>query len=73
MRKLELCVQTGNWFKILFREEEDADAAFAYIRSLGFEGVDYNLDQLMPASQIRKGNVGTFFDAPIEEILKKYL
>ena len=68
--KRQISVQTADWYDVLFGAEAGADEAFAYIKSCGFTAVDYNLDQTMP--NINKGDVGTFFDRSVEEIIAFY-
>ena len=67
-----VCVQTGNWFDRLFGGDADADRAFAFIKSCGFDAVDFNIDQTMSAGLISRGERNTFYDAPIEEPLEHY-
>lgn len=64
---LEICVQSGNWFK-----EEDPEASLRFIRECGFDCIDYNIDQFLPGSAINKGELTTFFDQSIEELLTYY-
>lgn len=72
MKKLPICVQTSTWYGQLFGGEQGADEAFAYIKSLGFEGLDYNLDNCLTPDMISQGQKNDFFDASVEEILDFY-
>ncbi|MBQ7901366.1 MAG: hypothetical protein IJ365_05320, partial [Clostridia bacterium] len=68
--KLKVSVQTGDWYDELFGAEQNPDGAFEFIKSLGFEALDYNLDHTMP--KLGSGELGNFFDADVEEIIEYY-
>lgn len=72
MKKLPICIQTGGWYDRIFGAEKGADEAFGYIKSLGFEALDYNLDHALSPAMIAKGEKNDFFDAPVGEILERY-
>lgn len=71
-RKLQICVQTGDWYDDFFGAEAGADAAFAFIKNLGFEALDYNLDHVLTPKQIMQGEKSAFLDQSIEQILEYY-
>lgn len=72
MRKLPVCMATGGWYHRLFQAEKGADAAFAYIKSLGFEGLDYGLNASLSSTMIERGEKSAFLDAPLEELIEFY-
>ena len=72
MGKLNICIQTGNWYDNLYGAEAGVDAAFAYLKELGFAGVDYNLDHTMRSRYVYAGTKNDFFDASVEEILERF-
>lgn len=67
-----ICVQTGNWYDKRFGGDAHADEAFAFIKSCGFNAVDFNIDQTMNAGLISRGERNTFYDASLEELLELY-
>ena len=69
--KLRIGVQTGDWFDDLFGLE-NADAAFAFIKSCGFDDLDFNIDTQLPGKAIRSGELTSFFDASEEELFAYY-
>lgn len=64
---LDICVQSGNWYK-----ENDPEWSFRYIHECGFEGIDYNIDQLLSCGDLVNGKPTEFFDQSIEELLAYY-
>ena len=64
---LEISVQTACWLN-----ESDPDASFRFIKECGFEAVDYNIDNHLPADCIPKGELTTFFDQSVEELIAYY-
>lgn len=64
---LEICVQSGNWY-----QENDPEGSFRYIHECGFEGIDYNINNLLPSSCIKDGNLTEFFSQSIEALLAYY-
>ena len=65
-------VQTGGWYNTLFGAESGADEAFAFIKSCGFEALDYNLDQSLTNTQIENGERSELLDQPLEKLLEYY-
>ncbi len=63
MRKIG--VQTAPILETLGVEE-----GFKVIHEAGFDCVDYNIDLLMPGSEIRKGEFSGFFDRDMDAILE---
>ncbi len=63
---LKVGVQSARWY-----DKNDPDGSFAYIRSLGFEAVDFNMDHYVPVDQIVKSGtlLPTVFDGTAEEVL----
>lgn len=70
--KWKVCVQTASWYDNLFGGDKGADEAFAFIKSCGFDAVDYNINHMMPAGPLYRGERTTFFDASLEELLAYY-
>ena len=64
---LKVGVQTGGWY-----DHDNALASFEYIKSCGFEAVDYNIDIYLRPDPMAKSGVitPTLFDKPIEEIIE---
>ena len=64
---LKIGVQTGGWY-----DHDNALASFEYIKSCGFEAVDYNIDiYLRPDPMAKEGVITpTLFDKSIEELLE---
>ena len=72
MEKLIISVQTGDWYDDLFGAEAGADEAFAFIKSCGFDALDYNLDHTLRPSQVENGECSALLDKPLEELLEYY-
>lgn len=70
--KLKISVQTGDWYDELFDGDKGAESAFAFIKSCGFETLDYNLDHTLSGQQIIGGTLNDFYDASVEELLERY-
>lgn len=66
MRKLEIGVQSGNWY-----EESRPEESIRFIKECGFEGIDYNINNLYNAT-FDKENLSSFFDKSLEEIFEYY-
>lgn len=64
---LEISVQTACWWN-----ESDPEGSFRFIKERGFEAVDYNMDNHLPADRIPKGDLTTFFDQSVEELIEYY-
>lgn len=58
-------VQSGNWYNY-----DDPEGSIRFIKECGFDSIDYNIDNRLPGSLIRKGEVGGFFDMSVEEMLE---
>lgn len=67
----KLSIQSADWLNILF-DEMCPEEGFRFIKDCGFEGIDYNLDHVIPGSLLKEGKHNGFFDAPVEEILERY-
>lgn len=67
-----LSVQTGGWYEELFHGDENAEAAFRFIKNCGFDAVDYNLDVKHTIPKIRACERNPLFEKPREEILRHY-
>lgn len=66
MRKLEVGVQSGNWYR------EDAPVeSIEFIKRCGFEGIDYNINNLF-ARTFNAETLTSFFDQSIEDIFAYY-
>lgn len=71
-KKLCVSVQTGDWYDELFGAETGADAAFAFIKSFGFEALDYNLDHALTPGQIARGEKTEFMNQSVDQLLEYY-
>ena len=60
-------VQTAHWY-----QESDPDGSFAYIKSCGFDTVDFSMATKLHGSHIKKGELTTFFDQSLDEIFEFY-
>ena len=62
---LKIGVQSNFWY-----DRENPLASFEYIKSCGFDAVDFNIDNYLSTAKLNKeGLQETFFDQSIEEIL----
>ena len=63
---LEVGVQSARWYN-----REDPDGSFAFIRSCGFEAVDFNIDHYLSVSTMVKTGqvVESIFDKEVAEVL----
>ena len=62
---LKIGVQSASWYN-----REDPLASFEYIKSCGFDAVDFNIDGYVSTAKLNKeGLQETFFDQSLEEIL----
>ena len=52
-QELKVSIQTGNWYNKVFDGDHHPDEAFAFIRSLGFDTLDYNIDNTLTPAEIR--------------------
>ena len=66
MRKLEIGVQSGNWY-----DETRPEESIRFIKSCGFEGIDYNICNLFDATFDPKERT-SFFDQSMEELFAYY-
>ena len=66
MKKLEVGVQSGNWY-----DETNPVESIRFIKECGFEGVDYNINNVFSAT-FNKENLTSFFDKSIEELYTYY-
>ena len=64
---LEVGVQSAFWYN-----PNDIDGSFAYIKACGFEAVDFSMGGTLPGANIKSGELTTFFDQSVEEILAFY-
>ena len=60
-------VQTAHWY-----HPDDPDGSFAYIKSCGFDTIDYSLSAHLHGSHIKSGELTDFYDQSVEEILESY-
>ena len=70
--ELKISIQTGGWYNDLFDGDERVDEAFRFIRKYDFDTLDYNINNTLPYGEILSGNINTFYDADIEELLERY-
>ena len=66
----KLSVQTADWLNILF-DEMNPEEGFRFIKNCGFEGVDFNLDHVLPSDLLKAGKHNDFFDAPVGQGVAK--
>lgn len=62
MRKLEVSVQSGNWY-----DETKPEESMRFIKDCGFEGIDYNIGNLFDQT-FDKEKLTSFFDKSLEEL-----
>ncbi len=62
MRKLEVGVQSGNWY-----DEKKPEESIRLIKDCGFEGIDYNICNLFDATFDAK-KLTSFFDADLKTL-----
>ena len=71
--QLKTSVQTMGWYDTLFGGDREPDAAFEFIRSIGIDTLDYNVDTLVPGKDIRGSTVDrSFFSQDIGKILEYF-
>lgn len=70
-QELKVSIQTGNWYNRVFNGDQNPDEAFAFIRSCGFDTLDYNIDNTLTPAEIRSCNLNHFYDDDFET-LKEY-
>lgn len=71
-KELAVSVQTSGWFNPLFGGEANAFEAFAFLKSCGFDAIDYNIDTKYPSADVRAEKLGGFYAQDIETILDYY-
>ena len=66
---LRISIQSACWY-----QKDDPDASFAFIRSCGFEAVDFGIDSYLPVrkSQESGESPASIFDQDIGEILERF-
>lgn len=65
---MKISIQTGGWMPRLF--DEDFDKALAFIKEMGFESLDFNIDSKLPNGA--NGELCGFFDQSVEEMYAYY-
>ena len=70
--KWKVSTQTAFWFDHRADDISRADEALAFIKSCGFDAVDFNIDVKLHNSLLFHGERNTFFDASVEELLEYY-
>ena len=68
-----LSCQTLGWYHTAFGGEKNADKALSFIRSCGFEGIDYHFEGVYTATQIRAGSRSAVFDLAPEALVAYYM
>ena len=65
---LKIGSQTAGWYNV-----NDPDGSFAFIKSCGFDAVDFNIDGFIPVNEMAKkqehGPYQSFFDKTVEELI----
>ena len=65
---LKVGVQSAGWY-----DHKKALESFEYIKSCGFEAIDYNIDHyLSPSKLAKEGIYPTIFDKSVEEVLEYF-
>jgi len=63
---LKIGVQSAGWY-----DRDRPTESFEYIKSCGFEAIDFNIDHyLSPGKLVKEGITSTFFDQTTEEIVE---
>ncbi len=66
---LKVGVQSSGWYN-----EKDPMGSLAYIKSCGFEAIDFNIDHYMkPGKMVKEGIYPTIFDEPTERVLEFFV
>ena len=60
-------VQSGPWYS-----DNDPDGSIAFIKSCGFETIDFNIDTKLPGDKIKNGELTAFFSQTVEELCEFY-
>lgn len=66
MRKLEIGVQSGNWY-----DESQPEDSVRFIKECGFEAIDYNINNLFDAS-FDKEHFTSLFDKSLDELYEYF-
>lgn len=66
MRTLEVSVQSGNWY-----DETRPEESIRFIKECGFEGIDYNINNVFGAT-FDSERLTSFFDQSMDEIFAYY-
>lgn len=66
MKRLEVSVQSGNWY-----DECRPEESIRFIKECGFEGIDYNINNLFEQT-FDKENLTSFFDKSLEELFQYF-
>ena len=69
---LKVSVQTAGWMNELFDGEKEVDEAFRYIKEIGFDTLDYNIDAKLGYCEITSGTLNNFYDQTVEELWEYY-
>jgi len=72
-KELQISIQTGNWYNMVFDGDKHPDEAFAFIKSCGIDTLDYNIDNTLKPSEIRSKKLNRFYDTDIEELMEYFL
>lgn len=70
-KELMVSVQTSSWYDN-FGGDAAADESLRFIKEIGFEAVDYNIDHTLPPRKILDGTLTDFYDAEIPELLERF-
>lgn len=66
MKKLSVAVQTGDWY-----DEEHPEESIRFIKDCGFEGIDYNINNVF-SQTFDKEKLTSFFDRDVAELYAYY-
>ncbi len=67
-----ISVQTLYWYHKTFGGDQNADESLAFIRSCGFDAIDYHFEGLYSYGQITSGMKNPVYDLPTPELLEYY-
>lgn len=66
MKKLEIGVQSGNWY-----DEKRPEESIRFIKECGFEGIDYNINNLFDDT-FNKEQLTSIFDKSLDELYEYF-
>ena len=67
-----ISVQTLYWYHKNFGGDQNANEALSFIRSCGFDAIDYHFEGLYSYSEIISGKKNPVYDLPLHELIEYY-